>query len=184
MYPELSRTVTSVAVIIKINIQTFKIARPLQLSVERPSSLSHYTGGVLQPQLTKTESKRLCDEEYGRTCIKTLIPLHHNCWRFWRRTVRNSFFIYFKEAQSYASKLLYVRIRIHTIRKIIYARFCEYDVTYVWTLSYKNLCGVRTTLIMNRPLDTCDICLKCAIYKSTHSLTYFTSTAYKSQTRD
>ena len=40
---------------------------------------------------------------------------------------------------------------VRTIRKIIYARFCEYDVTYVRTLSYENFRGVRTTLMMNRP---------------------------------
>ena len=38
-----------------------------------------------------------------------------------------------------------------TIRKIIYALFCEYDVTYVRTLSYENFRGVRMTLMMNRP---------------------------------
>jgi len=122
--------------------------------VERPLSLSHSTGGVLQSQLTKTESKRLCDEEYGWICIKTMISLHHNLLTILTTHCSKQFFINFKETQSYASKFSYVRIRIRTIRKIIYARFCEYNVSYVRTLSYENFRrGVRTTLMMNRPPD-------------------------------
>jgi len=143
-------TVTSVVVIIKINIQTFKVARPLQLSVETLLSLSHSTGGVLQPQLTKTESKCLCDEEY-KYGFKTLILLHHNLLTILTTHCSEQFFIYFKETQSYASKLSYVRIRTYDTQNNLRTFLWIRRNLYVRTLSYENFRGIRTTLVMNRP---------------------------------
>jgi len=71
-------TVTSIVVIIKFNIQTFKTARPYSCPWKGRCLFHIPLVGFCNLSWQRPNRNVLCDEEYGWTCIKTLIPVHHN----------------------------------------------------------------------------------------------------------
>ena len=71
-------TVTSIVVIIKFNIQTFKTARPYSCPWKGRCLFHILLVGFCNLSWQRPNRSVLCDEEYGWTCIKTLIPVHQN----------------------------------------------------------------------------------------------------------
>ena len=117
--PHTRPTVTFVVVIIKINIQTFKTARPYSC-LWKGRCLFHIPLVAFCNLSWQRPNRSVCATKSTAEPVSRHWPhaVHHNLLTILTTQCSEQFVIYFKETQSYASKLSYVRIRIRTIRKI------------------------------------------------------------------